>query len=223
MVVATIYPLRAYFCYNNDIMAKKLNISFWDKYWRLTIIEEVEKRVMPSRKSRQFLCRCECWNIKKYVLNDIRKWKSNSCWCLAIELKTKHWCSKTKLYKVYRWLKWRCNNPNTKSYKNYWWRWIKCEWKTFEQFYEDMNKGFLEHYKKNWNDTQIDRIDVNWNYCKSNCRWVTNKINCNNRRNNIVYNGKNITQWSVILWKRPWVIYDRYNKLWWDLKKAIFY
>lgn len=83
-----------------------------------------------------------------------------------------------KLRRIYAGIKHRCNNPNDKCYKYYWWKWVKCLRKTFEDFYNDMHTSYKEHYDKYGEmDTQIDRIDNNWNYCKSNCRRVTAKEN----------------------------------------------
>ena len=77
----------------------------------------------------------------------------------------------------------RCNNKNNKAYKHYGGRGIKCEWKTFIEFRDDIYESYKEHLelfgKKN---TTIDRIDVDGNYCKSNCRWATLLQQRNNRR-----------------------------------------
>lgn len=83
-----------------------------------------------------------------------------------------------KLRRIYAGIKHRCNNPNDKCYNRYWWRWIKCLRKTFEDFYNDMHVSYEEHYNEYWEkNTQIDRIDNDWHYCKENCRWVTVKEN----------------------------------------------
>lgn len=46
----------------------------------------------------------------------------------------------------------------------------------------------------------IERIDVNGNYCKENCRWATDEEQANNTRRNhyLTFNGekKTITQWA---------------------------
>jgi hypothetical protein len=45
-----------------------------------------------------------------------------------------------------------------------------------------MFESYVEHYKKNWwHNTQIDRINNDWDYCKENCRRVTAKENINNK------------------------------------------
>lgn len=81
---------------------------------------------------------------------------------------------KDRLLSRYSDMKTRCCNPNSKSYNSYWWRWIKVEWANWLEFIRDMWNSFIEHVGIYWiENTTLDRIDVNWNYCKENCRWVT--------------------------------------------------
>lgn len=52
-----------------------------------------------------------------------------------------------------------------------------------------------------YNDTlTIDRIDVDGNYCPENCRWVSIKEQCSNRRSNhfIEENGEihTVSEWA---------------------------
>lgn len=45
-----------------------------------------------------------------------------------------------------------------------------------------MWESYEAHVKEYWEkDTTIDRIDVNWDYCKDNCRWATYKEQFENR------------------------------------------
>lgn len=83
-----------------------------------------------------------------------------------------------KLRRIFRGMKHRCNNPKDKCYKYYWWKWVRIERETFEDFYSDMSDSYIEHYNQyGEKDTQIDRMDNNGNYCKENCRRVTAKEN----------------------------------------------
>ena len=83
-----------------------------------------------------------------------------------------------------RWanIKDRCYNPNSKDYEKYGGRGITVceEWKeSYEAFhFWAMSHGFRP-------ELQIDRIENDKGYSPDNCRWVTPKINSNNRRNSV--------------------------------------
>lgn len=102
--------------------------------------------------------------------------------------------SKTNFYRRWSGIKARCTNKKMQDYPRYGGRGIKCKWETFESFFIDMYEEYVQHYKKNKGDTQIDRIDSSKDYCKENCRWVTRleqARNLNDRRAKTVdYKGK---------------------------------
>lgn len=129
-------------------------------------------------------------------------------------------------YKKFMSAKARCNNVNNDSYYRYWWRWIKVERKNFSEFRNDMWEAYLEHCKKYWEkDTTLDRIDVNWNYCKENCRWATWKEQYNNMSTNrkVEYKGVKYNSLSMLcecLWLKYGLIKDRLDA-WWSIKDAV--
>ena len=81
-------------------------------------------------------------------------------------------------YSIWANMLYRCNNENSSLYHNYGGRGIKVsdEWSTYEKFISDMGeRPTLNH--------SLERIDVNADYCKSNCKWATKKEQARNRRN----------------------------------------
>ena len=87
-----------------------------------------------------------------------------------------------KFYDVYFTMRARCNRKTHVSYCNYGARGIKCLWKTFEDFKNDMYESYKAHVKKYGREnTSIDRIDVYGNYCRENCKRSTRheqRMNC---------------------------------------------
>lgn len=93
------------------------------------------------------------------------------------------------------------------------------EWKEFTQFYDwAIKNGYSE-------DLTLDRIDVYGNYTPENCRWVTQKVQQNNRTNNTVYKlGKEIhtlSEWAEITGIGRSTISARILKLKWTVERAL--
>jgi hypothetical protein len=70
----------------------------------------------------------------------------------------------------------RCNNPNTRDYKNYGGRGIGYDpaWESYENFRRDMGLSPP--------GLSLERVNVNGNYCRNNCCWATALEQANNRR-----------------------------------------
>jgi len=163
---------------------RKIHIKAWDRYWMLVVLYEIE-----WVKSRRVLCKCDCWKEKEVNLSHLRSWKIISCRCFQSKMVSdnfkKHWLSHTRCERIYRDLYRRCNAPKIKQFHDYWWRWIKCKWKSTSEFLDDMYESYLAHVEIHWEiNTTIDRIDSNWNYTKDNCRWATRLEQWSNTRRN---------------------------------------
>lgn len=68
-----------------------------------------------------------------------------------------------------------------------------CGCLSLESFRDDMYESYLEHAEEyGEKNTTLDRIDVNGDYCKENCRWITKGEQSFNRRNStfVIYEGK---------------------------------
>jgi hypothetical protein len=183
------------------------------KIGKLIVIKQTGKNKGGNYK---WLCLCDCGKETVIRGGDLRNGHTKSCGCLKIEKITIHGCSiKSKKFGTYTsWegMNQRCNNPNHKYYFYYGGRGIKiCKrWRKFPNFLKDMGERPIRY--------QIDRIDNNGNYCKSNCRWVTRKQQARNKRNNhlIFYGGKTqcISAWSEEMGISEDVLRNRFERGW---------
>ena len=88
---------------------------------------------------------------------------------------------------VFRHIKDRCNNPNSKGYANYGARGIKCEFESTKEFVEWYNQsdtcndcGVTTDVKNKVSSEkgkQVDRIDSTGPYSKKNCQILCRKCN----------------------------------------------
>ena len=164
-------------------MVQRLDLKPWTRFGRLVLTWKLE-----SRNGKIYdECRCDCWTVKFIQRARLRNWYCTSCWCYqrecAKKLMTKHWKRYNRIYKIFKGMKDRCIYEWNASYKNYWARWIKCEWKCFEDFYRDMHESYENHVKQfGEKQTTLDRINPELNYCKENCRWATYSEQNHNKR-----------------------------------------
>lgn len=222
--------LRLEFYWKNQILfSDRMNVmpKFIDlmekKFGRLKVIGRAKN---SNQNGARWLCECNCGEKKIVLGSSLRGGITKSCGCLSIERtikrSTKHGHreanKETQIYKTWRNMRQRCTNPNNKYYPNYGGRGIQvCKrWLKFENFNGDMGKG--------WKPVlQIDRIDNNGNYCKSNCRWATKKQQMRNMRSNHLETYNNKTQ-CLAEWADETGISEsllRYRLKYWSTEKAL--
>ncbi|MBW4636028.1 MAG: hypothetical protein KME30_30340 [Iphinoe sp. HA4291-MV1] len=148
------------------------------------------------------------------VNNALRTGNTKGCGCFLHRPVHGHCknASRSKVYQAWSDMKQRCDNPNHNSYKDYGGRRIKiCKsWYNFEKFLADMGEPASK--------MTLDRIDVNGNYEASNCRWITQKEQSHNKRNNhyIFFNGRNqtLTKWAEELEIKSVTLHTRLSRGW---------
>jgi hypothetical protein len=144
-----------------------------------------------------WLCRCSCGKEKVVLSGSLISGRSTSCGCVKKPFVKHGHNSKegqSPTYVTWRSMLKRCNYPSQIGYHRYGGRGITVckEWLVFENFLADM--GVRPEGKS------LDRIDVDGNYEKANCRWLSQRDQTNNMAKNhrLSYQGKNLTiaEWA---------------------------
>lgn len=170
-------PIQSCGCYTNSSVYRMKALPTERTWGKLTITKDLGM----IGGVRKVVATCSCGTPDgEYGLRDLLTGHTKSCGCFKIEklkASSTHGLSHTRMYRIWQGIKGRCKNPNDDSYQLYGGRGILLDdcWENFEGFVEDMGESYTD-------EAEIDRIDVDGNYCKENCRWTDRSTNIHNKR-----------------------------------------
>lgn len=132
----------------------------------------------------RWLCACDCGSMHEAGAYDIKSGNTNSCGCWNRETSSqvgrankKHGLTANPAYQAWRDMMRRCYDGGSDQFCNYGARGIRvCErWHDVGSFYEDMGDRPSSRHS-------LDRLDVNEDYSKENCRWATPSQQARNKQ-----------------------------------------
>lgn len=196
-------------------MARKQRDIVGQKFGKLLVVKSCGKG-KDNHYYSEVVCDCGA----KYMVSDSELicGRRKSCKKCSSEM---HGKTNTRLFHIWQSMKQRCNDKNHQHYDCYGGRGISIceEWESdFESFYNwSLEHGYMSNLS-------IDRIDNDGNYEPGNCRWVDQKTQANNKRNNKKYSYKGCEYSIAELSEMSGIKYTTlYNRLesGWELEKAM--
>lgn len=201
---------------------RKLEPRAGDVFGKLIVLYRIRAidRRRDSYRRKAARVRCECGNEKVVHLHELTSGAIISCGCQ----KFVHGLTNSRIYRIYTGMLTRTTNQNHADFLHYGARNIKVssDFALFQDFYDwSMANGYAD-------DLSIDRIDVNGDYSRENCRWVSDYVQANNRTCTRYLTAFGETK-SVAEWSRdPRTVCTNYQTLYrrtvkqgWDHERAI--
>jgi hypothetical protein len=183
----------------------------------------VKRRFKRGERRAKWECVCDCGGVSLVRASDLRSGNTQSCGCKVRE--GTHWthgCKGTPEYVAWKHMKSRCYNEADKSYDRYGGRGIMVCWRwrrSFESFLADMGRKPSRKHT-------LERVDVNGNYERRNCRWATMVEQARNKTNNhlITHAGrtKTLSEWAEEGAVSPQLFRTRLLRYGWPFERALY-
>lgn len=183
----------------------------------------VLKRVPNRGKALMWECRCECGTVKIVHGTSLKGGTSTNCGCVRLAgIPRTHGLTHHPLYRVWQRMKGCTGSPTHQDYHHYGGRGISMcdQWKNdFYSFYT----WSIEH---GWEPgLEIDRLDVDGNYCPENCRFTDRSGQMRNTRRTrmLTYSGKtqSVLEWAEEIGIKPETLRCRLDQYGWSVEKAL--
>lgn len=150
------------------------------RFYYTTIVGEDYSTTSKGYPHRKFKCLCDCGKEHLAFVGMILSGRQKSCGCykkIADKKFKTHGMSKSRPYIVWSGMIARTSNSNNPHWSDYGGRGITVcdDWKSFDNFWKDMQESYSE-------DLELDRINVDGNYCVENCRWTSRNVQAHNKR-----------------------------------------
>lgn len=198
---------------------RKHIVSTGQVFGRLTIIND---GIIKFGKTSKVLCRCICGVEKLISTVKMSTGITSSCGCLVKERMSKatltHGDHGGPIYRVWRGIKTRCENKNSKDFKRYGGRGIKVcqQWSESYEIFKGWALG------NSYSDgLEIDRINNDGDYEPGNCRFVNSLRNQNNKSTNVLLTAFGETK-SMSDWHRDQRCVVSYQTLTKRIKSGLF-
>lgn len=190
-------------------MRKKLDLT-GKTFGRLTAIEEAGR----ANKYVLWRCRCACGKESLVRSSALARGEVQSCGCLISEKlrerNYKHGGGRSRLYRIWTNMHYRCECEDSVSYRIYGGRGISiCDaWGDFSVF---RGWAIANGYS---DELTLDRTDNDGPYSPENCRWVTRSAQARNTRRNFLVEGKTLAEYCEEHNLKYSRVYSRLRKGW---------